>query len=76
MLIRLELLTPQGDLMQADTYNKVFTMHGMIMVFFFLIPVLAVVPGDFLIPIMIGAKELAFPRINSLNGISTSLAAC
>ncbi len=45
MLIRLELLTPQGDLMQADTYNKAFTQHGMIMVFFFLIPVGARHPG-------------------------------
>ena len=61
MLIRLELLTPQGDLMQADTYNKVFTMHGMIMVFFFLIPVVPAVLGNFLVPLMIGAKDLAFP---------------
>jgi len=67
MLIRLELLTPQGDLMQADTYNKVFTMHGLIMVFFFLIPVVPAVLGNFLIPIMIGAKDLAFPRINLLS---------
>jgi len=67
MLIRLELLTPQGDLMQADTYNKVFTMHGLIMVFFFLIPVVPAVLGNFLIPIMLGAKDLAFPRINLLS---------
>jgi len=67
MLIRLELLTPEGDLMQADTYNKVFTMHGMIMVFFFLIPVVPAVLGNFLIPLMIGAKDLAFPRINLLS---------
>ncbi len=67
MLIRLELLTPQGDLMQADTYNKVFTMHGMIMVFFFLIPVVPAVLGNFLVPLMIGAKDLAFPRINLLS---------
>src|ERR1700758_3894509 len=55
MLIRLELLTPQGDLMQADTYNKVFTEHCMIMVFFFLIPVLPAILGNFLIPLMVGA---------------------
>jgi len=67
MLIRLELLTPQGDLMTADTYNKVFTAHGMIMVFFFLIPVVPAILGNFLIPIMIGAKDLAFPRINLLS---------
>jgi cytochrome c oxidase subunit I len=67
LLIRLELLTPQGDLMQADTYNKVFTMHGQIMIFFFLIPSIPAVLGNFLIPIMIGAKDLAFPRINLLS---------
>jgi cytochrome c oxidase subunit 1 len=67
LLIRLELLTPAGDLVQADTYNKLFTMHGMVMVFFFLIPGVPVVLGNFLIPIMIGAKDLAFPRINLLS---------
>jgi cytochrome c oxidase subunit I len=67
LLIRLELLTPAGDLVQADTYNKLFTMHGQIMVFFFLIPSVPAVLGNFLIPIMIGAKDLAFPRINLLS---------
>ncbi len=67
LLIRLELLTPAGDLVQADTYNKLFTMHGQVMVFFFLIPGVPVVLGNFLIPIMIGAKDLAFPRINLLS---------
>jgi len=64
MLIRLELLTPQGDLMQADTYNKMFTMHGIIMVFFFLIPSIPAVLGNFLVPLMVGAKDLAFPKLN------------
>ena len=67
MLIRLELLTPAGDLMQADTYNKVFSMHGIIMVFFFLIPSVPAVLGNFLVPMMVGAKDLAFPRINLLS---------
>jgi len=67
LLVRLELLTPEGDLLQADTYNKAFTMHGMIMVFFFLIPVVPAVLGNFLVPIMIGAKDLAFPRINLMS---------
>src|SRR5260370_36489668 len=67
MLIRLELLTPQGDLMQADTYNKVFTMHGIVMVFFFLVPVVPAVLGSFLVPLMIAAKDLACPRINLLS---------
>jgi cytochrome c oxidase subunit 1 len=67
LLIRLELLTPAGDLFLADTYNKVFTMHGMVMVFFFLIPVVPAVLGNFLVPMMVGAKDLAFPRINLLS---------
>src|SRR5438093_1106598 len=66
-LIRLELLTPQGDLVQAETYNKLFTMHGVMMVFFFLIPSIPAVLGNFLVPLMIGARDLAFPRINLLS---------
>src|SRR6186713_918792 len=66
-MIRVELLTPAGDVMTADTYNKMFTMHGVVMVFFFLIPSIPAVLGNFLIPIMIGAKDLAFPRINLLS---------
>src|SRR6185437_7560074 len=67
LLIRLELLTPAGDLLLPDTYNKAFTMHGQIMVFFFLIPSIPAVLGNFLIPMMVGAKDLAFPRINLLS---------
>src|SRR6187431_141051 len=67
MLVRLELLTPAGDLMASETYNKMFTMHGVVMVFFFLIPSIPAVLGNFLIPIMVGAKDLAFPRINLLS---------
>jgi cytochrome c oxidase subunit 1 len=67
MLVRLELLTPAGDLLQSDTYNRVFTMHGVVMVFFFLIPAIPAVLGNFLVPLMIGAKDLAFPRINLLS---------
>jgi cytochrome c oxidase subunit I len=67
LLIRLELLTPAGDLVQAETYNKLFTMHGVTMVFFFLIPSIPAVLGNFLIPMMIGAKDLAFPRLNLLS---------
>ncbi len=64
MLIRLELLTPQGDLLTSDTYNKMFTMHGITMIFFFLIPSVPAVIGNFVIPLMVGAKDLAFPRLN------------
>src|SRR5215472_11972183 len=67
LIIRLELLTPAGDLVQAETYNKLFTMHGVVMVFFFLIPAIPSVLGNFLIPMMIGAKDLAFPRLNLLS---------
>ncbi len=63
-LIRLELLTPLGDLMTADTYNKMFSIHGIVMVFFFLIPSIPATLGNFLVPMMIGAKDLAFPKIN------------
>jgi cytochrome c oxidase subunit I len=65
--IRLELTTPQGDLFQPDTYNKFFTLHGVMMVFFFLIPSVPAVIGNFLIPPMVGAKDLAFPRINLIS---------
>ncbi len=66
-LIRLELLTPLGDVFQADTYNKIFTLHGIVMVFFFLIPGIPAVLGNFLVPMMIGARDLAFPRLNLLS---------
>jgi cytochrome c oxidase subunit I len=62
--IRLELLTPKGDLFEPDTYNKLFTMHGIVMVFFFLIPGIPAVIGNFILPIMLGARDLAFPRLN------------
>jgi len=67
VLIRLELVTPAGDLVQSETYNKLFTMHGVIMIFFFLIPSIPAVLGNFLVPLMIGAKDLAFPRLNLLS---------
>jgi cytochrome c oxidase subunit 1 len=64
VLIRLELATPAGDMVQPDTYNRLFTMHGIMMVFFFLIPAIPGVLGNFLIPLMIGARDLAFPKLN------------
>jgi len=63
-LIRLELMTPAGDVVDAETYNKLFTAHGVIMVWFFLIPSIPATLGNFLIPLMIGAREVAFPRLN------------
>jgi cytochrome c oxidase subunit 1 len=65
--IRLELLTPRGDLWTPDLYNKLFTLHGVVMIFFFLIPSIPAVLGNFLLPIMIGTKDLAFPRINLIS---------
>src|SRR5258708_26882421 len=67
MLIRLELLQPAGSFLTSSTYNKVFTQHGIIMIFFFLIPSIPATLGNFLVPMMIGAKDLAFPRINLLS---------
>jgi len=67
LTIRLELLTPPGDVVQAMTYNKLFTQHGIVMIFFFLIPSIPAVLGNFLIPLMIGAKDLAFPKLNLLS---------
>src|SRR5947209_6836356 len=63
-IVRLNLMGPDGALVEADTYNKLFTLHGVIMVFFFLVPVIPTVLGNFCIPMMIGARDLAFPRIN------------
>src|SRR5262245_59141094 len=67
-LIRLHLMTPNqtpdSGLLSADVYNRTFTMHGIIMVFFFLVPVIPAVLGNFFLPMMIGAKDLAFPRLN------------
>jgi cytochrome c oxidase subunit 1 len=67
VLIRMELLTPEGDLFQSETYNKLFTMHGIFMIFFFLIPSIPAVLGNFFLPLMIGARDLAFPKINLLS---------
>ena len=63
-LIRFELLTPGPTLGSPDFYNRLFTMHGVIMVWFFLIPSIPTTMGNFMIPLMIGAKDLAFPRLN------------
>ena len=66
-LMRLELLTPEGDMFTSDTYNKLFTLHGIVMIFFFLIPAIPAVMGNFILPIMLGAKDLAFPKLNLLS---------
>ena len=67
-LMRLELMTPAGRRASSPTtYNRLFTLHGVIMVFFFLIPSIPAVLGNFLVPMMIGARDLAFPKLNLLS---------
>lgn len=63
-MIRINLIEPQGALMSAETYNKAFTFHGVVMVWFFLIPSIPATLGNFLLPLMIGARDVAFPRLN------------
>ncbi|MDQ6677033.1 MAG: cytochrome c oxidase subunit I [Acidobacteriota bacterium] len=67
VLMRLELMTPQSDLVSTENYNKLFTAHGIIMVWFFLIPSIPTTLGNFFLPMMIGAKDLAFPKLNLLS---------
>ncbi len=67
MLVRLELLTPAGDLLTPDSYNRAFTAHGVMMIFFFLLPAIPGIFGNFVLPIMIGARDVAFPRLNLLS---------
>ena len=66
-LVRLSLIVPNGQIFTNDTYNKLFTIHGVVMVWFFLIPSIPTTFGNFLVPLMIGAKDLAFPRLNRLS---------
>jgi len=66
-MMRIELLTPQGDFVTNETYNKLFTIHGVLMVWFFLIPSIPTVLGNFAIPMMIGARDVAFPKLNLLS---------
>src|SRR3954447_14495730 len=66
-LIRIELITPQGDLVTSEMYNRLFTIHGVLMVWFFLIPSIPTVLGNFVIPMMIGARDVAFPKLNLLS---------
>ncbi len=63
-LVRLNLVVPEGLLGSAETYNRLFTMHGVVMVWFFLVPAVPVTLGNFVIPLMLGARDLAFPRLN------------
>jgi cytochrome c oxidase subunit 1 len=64
LLLRTEHLTPGQTIMDADTYNRMFTLHGAAMVFLFIIPSIPAAFGNFVLPIMLGAKDVAFPRLN------------
>lgn len=66
-VIRIELVTPQEDFLGADMYNRMFTLHGVLMVWFFLIPSIPTVLGNFILPLMLGARDVAFPRLNLLS---------
>ncbi len=64
LLVRTELLTPKDTIVDADMYNQFFTLHGAIMVFLFIIPSIPAALGNFVLPIMLGAKDVAFPKLN------------
>ena len=64
ILVRTELLTPGKTIVDADTYNQFFTLHGAIMIFLFIIPGIPAALGNFVLPLMLGAKDVAFPRLN------------
>src|SRR5258708_5147318 len=67
LLVRLELFTRGKTIMDAETYNRFFTLHGAVMVFLFIIPSVPAALGNFFLPIMIGARDVAFPRVNLLS---------
>ena len=67
VLMRLEMLTPGETIMKAQTYNSIFTLHGVIMIFLFIIPGIPAVFGNFIMPIQIGAPDVAFPRLNLMS---------
>jgi cytochrome c oxidase subunit 1 len=66
-LIRYNLIVPEGMIQSAETYNRLFTMHGIIMVWFFLVPAVPVTIGNFVVPLMLGARDLAFPKLNLMS---------
>ena len=67
VLMKLEMLSPGETIMAAQTYNSVFTLHGVIMIFLFIIPGIPAVFGNFMLPLQLGARDVAFPRINLIS---------
>src|SRR5580704_17038381 len=76
LLVRMELLTPGRTIMDADTYNHMFTLHGVVMVFLFIIPSVPAAMGNFVLPLQLGAKDVAFPRLNLLSLYIYAFGAC
>jgi cytochrome c oxidase subunit 1 len=75
-IVRIELMFPHGEMLSDDAYNRLFTLHGIVMVWFFLVPSIPTTLGNFLLPMMIGAKDVAFPRINLLSWYIFIVGAC
>ncbi|MGN6570242.1 MAG: cytochrome c oxidase subunit I, partial [Pseudolabrys sp.] len=75
-MVRLELMFPHGEFLSDDAYNRLFTLHGIVMVWFFLVPSIPTTLGNFLLPMMIGARDVAFPRINLLSWYVFVIGAC
>src|SRR5438477_5761434 len=67
LAIRIELLTPEPTIMGANTYNRLFTLHDVVMIFLFMIPAIPGIFGNFCLPLMLGAKDVAFPKLNLLS---------
>jgi cytochrome c oxidase subunit I len=67
LVLRLNLWRPEGGLVSNDAYNKLFTLHGAVMIFLFVIPGIPAALGNFVVPLQLGAKDLAFPRVNLLS---------
>jgi len=76
LLVRIELMTPGKTIVDADTYNRLFTLHGVVMVFLFIIPSIPAALGNFILPIQLGAKDVAFPKLNLLSLYVYAFGAC
>src|SRR5919204_650390 len=67
LLMRTQLASPEEHVVGPDTYDQLMTMHGVTMIFFFIIPMTTGAFGNYLVPLMIGARDMAFPRLNALS---------
>ncbi len=76
LLLRFELIRPTQDIVGPDMYNQLFTLHGAVMVFLFIIPAIPASLGNFVLPLMIGAKDVAFPRLNLMSFYIYVVGAC